>query len=239
MVFARAAFQKCANSLDDDGVHIIGVLARERLAALAGALVLLAVCALIPFRLSLRISDAGGLTLTFYKAKHQLRSAWAGRPKAPTPKRAPKKAPTLLPPSPPSLPRPLAIDLGMNNGQTTRHFLKRHWRVVGVEANPELAARNAANFSTVTVHNLAIGPRPGNATFCFEGPGSISSHVAEDGRRCRKSLVVVTATCAMLLREHGRPHVLKIDVEGQEVSKANQIELEPYWKAAVCLVAPL
>ena len=57
----------------------------------------------------------------------------------------------------------LVADIGMHDGEDTNFYLKKGYRVVGVEANPELVAANRKRFSheieqdRLTIIHAAIG----------------------------------------------------------------------------------
>src|SRR6476659_10205821 len=65
----------------------------------------------------------------------------------------------------------LIFDLGMHQGEDTSFYLHKGFRVVGVEANPDLCAHCARRFprevasGQLTIVNQAIAEEPGEITF--------------------------------------------------------------------------
>ncbi len=65
----------------------------------------------------------------------------------------------------------LIFDVGMNNGEDTAHYLSSGYRVVAVEANPQLCDAVAKRFSKQVESNrlfiewVAIAPCAGTVTF--------------------------------------------------------------------------
>ena len=123
----------------------------------------------------------------------------------------------------------LIFDLGMNDGDDALRNLRRGFRVVAVEANPDNAnmvegkgCPRQPHAARTNQHDLVVVNRAvaqaANATlsFCIH-PRSISSQVMTSGQRCAGiPTAVATITCAELVRRFGRPWTIKIDVEGQE-----------------------
>ena len=114
--------------------------------------------------------------------------------------------------------RNLIFDVGMNKGQSARAFVKRGFRVVSVEAHPELATNFTNVLKNNSVLNLAVADRSNEtASFCLD-KALESNHIEEKGERCRRTANVSTVTCADLVRRHGTPFLIKIDIEGKELS---------------------
>ena len=67
--------------------------------------------------------------------------------------------------------RDLIYDLGLSTGQDTEFYLKKGFRVVGIEANAVLIEECRARFSDdsssgrLTLLNLGIGSKPGQFPF--------------------------------------------------------------------------
>src|ERR1700743_271397 len=119
----------------------------------------------------------------------------------------------------------LIFDIGFNNGDDTDHYLGRGFDVVAVEANPEVAEAGRRRFAAaieagrLRLLNIGIAEETGHADFYVNRTDDVwSSFVPELGQRGGKFSVtsVPTTTLSDLLREHGTPYYLKIDVEGHE-----------------------
>ena len=66
--------------------------------------------------------------------------------------------------------RDLIFDFGMHDGSDTAYYLRKGFRVVAVEANPELVAAGQSRFRAeiaegrLTIVNKAIAEQPGTIT---------------------------------------------------------------------------
>ena len=136
--------------------------------------------------------------------------------------------------------RPLAFDIGFFNGRDTLEFLRTGHRVLAIEANPELFRRGRNAFAGFIrsgqlrlINGLlsdgddAVGTR---SFYVHHKHADWSSLVRAVG--CRKSeaekhIVDETAcsrmelpllSCRALLRDHGVPYVMKLDIEGHEAA---------------------
>lgn len=117
------------------------------------------------------------------------------------------------------------FDLGMFDGADTEYYLETGHRVVGVEANPALCAMAAQKFrhyvdsGQLIIEHVAISNQPGSIDLHICGQDLGSSSI--DGARLtdRFSLgkyTVPTVTVHDLVKKHGRPTYLKIDIEGAD-----------------------
>lgn len=116
----------------------------------------------------------------------------------------------------------LIYDVGAHRGEDTAHYLRSGYRVVAVEANPQLADSLSQRFAgdPVVVVNAGIGLRRGSATFWVnEANDEHSSFDREvgcrDGTPCH-AVEVESVTFRSLLDRHGVPFYLKIDIEGAD-----------------------
>jgi len=121
----------------------------------------------------------------------------------------------------------LIYDVGMNNGDDTAYYLHRGYRVVAVEADPHLVEQCRRRFVAaleqrrLTIVHCAVGPTPGRAQFwrCVEKPEWNSFHrecATRNGYRA-EPIEVEVRDFRDILREHGTPHYLKIDIEGHDI----------------------
>ncbi len=118
----------------------------------------------------------------------------------------------------------LVFDLGMNNGDDTDYYLKRGFRVIGLEANPGLCEKAALRFATaiaegrLTIVHAAIWESSGETVFYvnLENDHWSSIDIGWAGRNdsnCQ-AITVRCVTLPELFAEYGVPFYLKIDVEG-------------------------
>lgn len=121
----------------------------------------------------------------------------------------------------------LIYDVGMHNGDDTAFYLARGFRVVAIEADPSLAAagrerfRDAIRRGALTVLNVAVAPHDGEAEFwiCDRIPewNSFDRSIASRDGQSHHRIVVPTRRFGSVLREHGVPYYLKIDIEGSDL----------------------
>ena len=138
----------------------------------------------------------------------------------------------------------LVFDVGYHAGRDTALFLRKGMRVRAVEADADTIASTAARHpairaalreskhsSRLEVLNVAISNSSGGTITFYalrSAPQLSSIHpstcAAKGGGGCITK-TVRTATCADLIRTHGTPILLKIDIEG-----ADRLCLSSLWK---------
>lgn len=126
----------------------------------------------------------------------------------------------------------LIFDVGMHVGNDAEFYLKKGFRVIGVEANPDLCAlaeRRLASYvasGQLTIVNRAIAPRAGEVTFHvnLDDPesewGTLNNEWVDRNARWgapSRAITVRASRFEDLLREHGVPRYLKIDIEGSDL----------------------
>jgi FkbM family methyltransferase len=123
--------------------------------------------------------------------------------------------------------RDLVFDIGMHDGRDTSYYLARGFRVVAVEANPELVTAAVGRFQEeidmgrLVIVNRGIGPTAGRAKFWVNDDQS--EHSSFDpviGARNDSRAHVVEVDCIRfesLLNEFGTPYYLKIDIETSDI----------------------
>lgn len=121
----------------------------------------------------------------------------------------------------------LVIDLGMHKGLDAEFYLRKGFRVVAVEANPQmvkLARNRLASFvdsGRLVVENVGIGPSAGNFTFYLnldnDEWSSFDRTVGTRQNTRFEQLEIRCITIEELLARHGMPYYLKIDVEGYDI----------------------
>jgi FkbM family methyltransferase len=120
----------------------------------------------------------------------------------------------------------LVFDIGANNGHDAAVYLEHGCKVVAVEANPDLCAELRQRFAAeiasgqFVLVDKAISRRR-RVTFYINTSdhewGTILPSYAEHGRKLRgelRAVEVETTTVIDLIREHGVPHRMKVDIEG-------------------------
>jgi FkbM family methyltransferase len=120
----------------------------------------------------------------------------------------------------------LIYDVGMNNGDDTAYYLARGFRVVAVEADPTLAEAAHRRFAAeiaagrLKVLNLAVGPEDATAQFWVCPQNSVwNSFDRQYAARCglpHHAIDVPVRRFAGVMKEHGVPYYLKIDIEGYD-----------------------
>lgn len=118
--------------------------------------------------------------------------------------------------------RPIVFDVGMNVGGNIAYYLKKGYRVVGIDANPQLVDLVRRKFESdiaegnLTLVNGGVGPQETVLPFFVNTRQSgLSSFAAPDSHTSDwQTLDVPVRPLSSLIREHGAPAFVKIDVEG-------------------------
>lgn len=119
----------------------------------------------------------------------------------------------------------LIFDIGMYDGSDTAYYLERGYRVIAVEANPELASSARQKFDTqialgqLVCINAAISPEGNPVELRLSGDDLGSSTLFGDRiahRRPVGSITVPGITIDHLIEEHGVPIYMKVDIEGAD-----------------------
>ncbi len=120
----------------------------------------------------------------------------------------------------------LIYDVGMHNGDDTAYYLHKGYRVVAVEADPDLVAQARERFACeiaadrMTIVHAAVGPAPGRCQFWIndlhrEWSSLDQSVAARDGESAR-AIEVPCRRFEDLVAQFGVPYYLKIDIEGAD-----------------------
>jgi FkbM family methyltransferase len=122
----------------------------------------------------------------------------------------------------------LIYDIGLHQGEDSEFYLKKGFRVVGVDADPghcEFVRHRLADFvasGQLKIVNVAISDRGGEATF-FKSDKSDWGTLVEQWAKTNRAhgfasrpLTVACVTLADLIRENGDPYFIKIDIEGMD-----------------------
>jgi FkbM family methyltransferase len=119
----------------------------------------------------------------------------------------------------------LVFDIGFNNGDDTAHYLARGFRVVAVEANPDLVKAGQARFADaikdgrLELIGAALSETSGgNVPFYVNAFDGRSSCIPEAGMLGGSFHVisVPTVTIGDLFARFGTPYYLKVDIEGND-----------------------
>jgi FkbM family methyltransferase len=124
----------------------------------------------------------------------------------------------------------LIFDVGCNNGQDAEFYLRKGFRVIGVEANPALCSDLKNRFSaqiddgTFVLIDKAIAEHDGEVQFFVNEKADIWGTIRADqadrnaamGAPSTK-IVVPSITFASLIERFGVPYYLKIDIEGADL----------------------
>jgi FkbM family methyltransferase len=122
--------------------------------------------------------------------------------------------------------RDLVYDVGMNNASDTAYYLHRGFRVVAIEANPELVDAARQRFSKeiaqgrLTVLNVAIAEQDGIRPFWIcddlSDWSSFDREIASRDGAAHHAIEVACRTFGSVLDEFGVPFFLKVDIEGRD-----------------------
>lgn len=121
----------------------------------------------------------------------------------------------------------LIIDAGMHKGEDTEFYLKKGFRVVGIEANPELCAiaekklRRFISNGKLTIINAAITEKAEPTLFYTSEHATVWGTTRESWvKRNNKmgvdfrEIVVEGVRFEQILNTYGVPYYLKVDIEG-------------------------
>jgi FkbM family methyltransferase len=120
----------------------------------------------------------------------------------------------------------LAFDVGMHDASDTAYYLRSGYRVVAVEANPELVQRARQRFAAeiaqrrLTVVWVGIGAGEDESSFwvCDDHSewSSFDRSVASRNNCRHHEVRVPVRSLDKILEEHGVPRYCKIDIEGHD-----------------------
>jgi FkbM family methyltransferase len=129
----------------------------------------------------------------------------------------------------------LIYDVGMCDGEDTAFYLAKGFRVIAVEANPALVARNRVRFSRelkegrLIIVEKAIAPTAaGRIDFDVHTSNEHWSSIVAD-RRLRmagqyKTIEVESTTLDTVIEEYGVPYYLKIDIEEADLDAVRSLD---------------
>lgn len=118
--------------------------------------------------------------------------------------------------------KPLIYDVGANHGLNLAYYLAKGFRVVAIEANPQLAEAMRQTYAAAiaagdaTILNVGVGRHRARLPFHVNHSNDVlSSFVAPPEAESRhwSTVEVAVQPLSELIREHGTPWFVKIDVE--------------------------
>ncbi len=129
----------------------------------------------------------------------------------------------------------LIFDLGLHKGYDAEFYLRKGFRVVGLEAVPGLSEFSAKRLSAfgdrLTLVNKALYDRGGETVSFYTVPekddwGSLSKGKAEKGVERSVEISVPTITLSDLFDEYGVPYFVKCDLEGGDLIFLEQLRAD-------------
>jgi FkbM family methyltransferase len=124
----------------------------------------------------------------------------------------------------------LIIDVGVHQGEDTEYYLKKGFRVVGIEADPQLynnikhKLQPYIDNGQLQLLNLAIAPQDGEITFYANLNHSVWGTISPDWVQRNKifgtnSQEITVQGCKFenILQQFGIPYYLKVDIEGADM----------------------
>ncbi|WP_071192526.1 FkbM family methyltransferase [Trichormus sp. NMC-1] len=124
----------------------------------------------------------------------------------------------------------LIIDVGVHQGEDTEYYLKKGFRVIGIEADPQLyettknRLQSYINDGQLQLLNLAIAPQDGEITFYTNLNNSVWGTISPDWVKRNEiygtqslGITVKSSKFETILQEFGIPYYLKIDIEGADL----------------------
>jgi len=120
----------------------------------------------------------------------------------------------------------LIFDVGMHEGEDTAYYLTSGFRVIAIDADPNMIRLARENFSSylddgrLTILNSALSDKENEeATFYISEQtewSSLKRSISDRKSSLREVIKVKTRTLPSLMREFGTPYYCKIDVEGYD-----------------------
>lgn len=119
----------------------------------------------------------------------------------------------------------LIYDVGMHDGSDTAYYLHKGYKVIAIDANPELI-QNAQNLfrsyidrKMLVLLNVAISNQEGPASFSISKNdvwSSLDDSIAGRDGQFSKTIAVEAKKLGNLFTEYGTPCYCKIDIEGYD-----------------------
>lgn len=124
----------------------------------------------------------------------------------------------------------MIFDLGFHKGDDTYYYLSKGYKVIAVEANPDLVIEGRKRFKNtnkLVLINKAISYDNDIIKFYIhpihsDWSSCDKSYAERDGVPS-KEVSVETISLIKLCEEYGTPYYLKVDIEGRELFVAEQL----------------
>ncbi|WP_207426502.1 FkbM family methyltransferase [Pedobacter sp. SYSU D00535] len=119
----------------------------------------------------------------------------------------------------------LIFDIGFHLGEDSDYFLKKGFKVVAIDANPQCVAAVGTKFGPyinsgqLTLINCAISNFEGYANFNISQESvwsSLNFDIANRQEALKDTVTVKARTLLSLIEEFGMPSYCKIDIEGSD-----------------------
>lgn len=147
----------------------------------------------------------------------------------------------------------LIFDIGMSEGNDTEFYLRKGFRVVGVEADTTIQGYLADRFSAaisagrLAIEHRAAGEITGDVVTFHNNPAyqGHSSYVTTHGRDLGElnSFDVETINWPTLVEKHGLPYYAKLDIEGAEPpflrSMLETVDRPPFISSEIMTLEPV
>lgn len=132
----------------------------------------------------------------------------------------------------------LIFDLGMHHGDDTDFYLRKGFRVVALEANPDFCRRAHDRFAAeiasgkLAIVNRALDRQSGRTSIFYlsnekDDWGSLDPDMTARSGGKLSTIEVETTTLGELAATHGVPYYLKSDIEGADEFVIEQLETLP------------
>lgn len=140
----------------------------------------------------------------------------------------------------------LIIDVGVHTGQDTEFYLKKGFKVVGIEAHPDIYESTKERLNSyiekgqLTLLNIAVSPQDAPVTFyanldkSFWGTTLVDVAIEKE-RAFGAGFIEITVEgrrFERILQEFGIPYYLKVDIEGADllcVKALRQFDKKPHF----------
>src|SRR4051812_26521188 len=121
----------------------------------------------------------------------------------------------------------LIYDIGMHNGDDTAYYLFKGYNVVAIDASPDLVTKANQRFKDaikegrVKILNIGIDSKEGNMNFYLNKVNSVwnsfDKEIGERGGGGYDVINVKTNSLEQVMKLHGVPYYMKIDIEGNDI----------------------
>lgn len=121
----------------------------------------------------------------------------------------------------------LIYDIGMHNGDDTAYYLSLGYKVVAIDASPDLVQKAKIKFkdaiqaNKLSIVNVGVGSDEGNLDFYLNKVNSVwnsfDREIGERGGGRFDIIKVKTSSVKTLMQQYEVPYYMKIDIEGNDI----------------------